>query len=104
MQRRDFSARRNAGLLAADSDRALIIRAPPDGSFDHDGTSPQRTIRSVRSTCSGSGVPSSSRGCRSTTATTCLVGATLKSATFAPSVASTARNSSARSLGAFVEE
>ena len=104
MQRRVLSARRNAGFCAAVSTRALIIRAPPDGSLDHEGTSPQRSIRSDRSTRSGSGVPSSSRGCRSTTATTCLVGATLKSATFAPSVASTARNSSARSLGAFVEE
>jgi hypothetical protein len=72
-----LNARRNAGFVATDSERALIIRAPLFGSFAHDGTSPQRTIRSVRSVRSGSGVPSASRGCRSTTVMICLVGATL---------------------------
>ena len=76
-QRRAASALRNAGFSAADSDRALIIRAPPFGSFAQYGTRPHFTTRRLRSTLSGSGVPSASRGCRSTTATMFFVGATL---------------------------
>jgi hypothetical protein len=39
----DFNASRNAGLVLAVSDRALIILAAADGSFAHDdGMSPQR--------------------------------------------------------------
>ncbi len=40
---RNFNASQNAGLLAAVSDRALIIAAALDESFAHDGTSPHRT-------------------------------------------------------------
>jgi len=38
----DFSASRNAGLVLADSDLALIIRVATDASLAHDGISPQR--------------------------------------------------------------
>jgi hypothetical protein len=37
MHRRNFSASRNAGSVAADSDRALIILAALDVSFDPEG-------------------------------------------------------------------
>ena len=77
-QRRAFSARRNAGFSRG--------RLRP--GVDHPGAAlrvlrprrhqpPAHHAAGVRSTVSGSGVPSSSRGCRSTTATICLVGATL---------------------------
>jgi hypothetical protein len=36
MHRRDFSASRNAGLVAAVSDLAFIIPAAPDASLAHD--------------------------------------------------------------------
>src|ERR1019366_2300379 len=45
---RDFNASRNAGLVLAVSDLALIIVAAADGSFAHDGISPQRTSDSSR--------------------------------------------------------
>src|SRR4051812_6786394 len=67
----------NAGLVATLSDRALIILAPTDLSFAQNGTRPQRITRRLRTELSGSGLPSSSRGCRWTTVTSCLVGATL---------------------------
>ena len=41
-------ARAKAGLSATDSTRALIIRAPPRGSFDQLGTRPQVSSRSWR--------------------------------------------------------
>ena len=94
------AARRNAGFSVSDSARALISRFPTDSSLAHDGTRPQRIARSERSTADGSGVPESSRGCRSTTPGTVRVGATLYSGTSRPpSVASRASNSSARSAG-----
>jgi hypothetical protein len=37
-----FSASRIAGLVAAVSERALIILAAPDESFDHEGINPHR--------------------------------------------------------------
>ena len=42
------SVTRNAGLMAADSDRALIIPAELDASFAHDGMRPQRTSERSR--------------------------------------------------------
>ena len=42
------SAARNAGLLAALSARALIIREPIFGSLAQCGTSPQRITRMLR--------------------------------------------------------
>src|ERR1035441_1101764 len=45
---RDFNASRNAGFVAAVSDLALIILTATDGSFAHDGMSPQRTNDSSR--------------------------------------------------------
>ena len=48
MHLRNFSASRNAGLEPAVSDLALIIRAAADGSFAHDGISPQRTSDNFR--------------------------------------------------------
>src|SRR5262245_43588840 len=68
---------RNAEVVAAFSDRALIIREPIDLSLAHAGISPHRMTRRLRTVVAGSGEPSSSRGCRCTTATTSFVGATL---------------------------
>src|ERR1700722_16825314 len=48
MQRRDLSASRNAGKVAADSDLAFIILAALDVSFDHEGMRPQRTSEKSR--------------------------------------------------------
>ena len=76
-QRRLATEVRNAEVVAAVSDRALIMRAPMDMSFAHAGIRPQRMTRRLRTVVAGSGSPSSSRGCRCTTATTFLVGATL---------------------------
>ena len=45
---RNFNASQKEGLLAAVSDRALIIAAAFDESFAHEGTSPQRTSDSSR--------------------------------------------------------
>jgi hypothetical protein len=39
---------RSAGLVLADSDLALIIRAAADESFAHEGMSPQRTSDNSR--------------------------------------------------------
>ena len=65
-----------AGFSATVSIRALIIRLPIDGSFAHDGTSPQVSTRSWRSRRLGVGVVTRD-GDRSITAYTGLVGATL---------------------------
>ena len=48
MHFRHFNASRNAGFVLAVSDLALIILAATDGSFAHDGMSPQRTNDSSR--------------------------------------------------------
>jgi hypothetical protein len=45
---RDFKASRNAGFVSAVSDRALIMPAAPEGSFAHDGISPQRISENCR--------------------------------------------------------
>jgi len=45
---RDLSASRNASFVPAVSDRALIILAAPEESFDQDGMSPQRISESSR--------------------------------------------------------
>lgn len=68
-QRRAANAFANAGLVATVSDRALIMRAPPEASFDHEGTSPQRGVTSLRTTASDA------LSMRSTTAATGSVGA-----------------------------
>jgi hypothetical protein len=41
-------ASRNAGFVLADSDLALIMPAATDGSFAHDGISPQRISDNCR--------------------------------------------------------
>lgn len=43
MHRRNFNASRNASFVAAVSDLALIIWAPAEESFAHEGISPQRS-------------------------------------------------------------
>ena len=48
---RNFNASRNAGLVLAVSDLALIMRAAPEGSFAYDGMSPHRINDS---SCTGS--------------------------------------------------
>src|SRR5258706_348127 len=48
MQRPRRNASRKADLVATLSPRALIIFVPEAGSFDHDGTRPQRRIATSR--------------------------------------------------------
>jgi hypothetical protein len=48
MHRRNLNGSRNAGFVAAVSDLALIIRAAPDMSFDHEGIKPQRIRDNTR--------------------------------------------------------
>ncbi len=97
-QRRSLNALRNAGFSAAVSTRALIIRAPEPGSFDQDGTSPQRSDRTWRV------ISPVSRSTRSSTLATSSVGATFHDGASASAVGhSEARSSSARSGGVVVE-
>ena len=59
MQRRLANARRNAGLTATVSARALISRAPPEASLAQDGTGPSAP-RAARARTAGR-LPASSR-------------------------------------------
>ncbi len=72
-QRYDLTDDRNELFCAAVSARALNSNGPLPGSFDHDGTRPQRIAR-TRNCGSSSGF---SWSCRLTTVITMVVGATL---------------------------
>src|SRR6187455_2574791 len=86
MQRFRSNARLNAGLSSSPSARALIIFAPPLGSFDQNGTRPHRNVPRRR-------VPSEDVA----TAYASSVGATLKRAPRSGATISSMPKYSARS-------